>query len=61
MKSKVLFHFETEECWDIFSQQISQINDRSEILKITQVLNNARVYTTWFDFLGIQLLEQLDL
>ncbi|HRN44542.1 MAG TPA: type I restriction endonuclease subunit R, partial [Flavobacterium sp.] len=38
---EVLFHFDTMNA-EIFSQQISQINDRSEILRITRVLNNAK-------------------
>ena len=38
---EVLFRYDTWNA-EIFSQQISQINDRSEILKITRVLNNAK-------------------
>jgi len=37
----VLFHFDTENA-EIFSQQITQISNRSEMLKITKALNNAK-------------------
>ncbi len=37
----VLFHFDTKNA-EIFSKQISQIQDRKEMLKITKVLNNAK-------------------
>jgi type I restriction enzyme R subunit len=38
---EVLFHFDTINA-EAFSQQISQIADRSEMLRITKVLNNAK-------------------
>ncbi|MBC7457693.1 MAG: type I restriction endonuclease subunit R, partial [Bdellovibrionaceae bacterium] len=37
----VLFHFNIENA-EIFSQQISKISDRGEMLKITKALNNAK-------------------
>jgi type I restriction enzyme R subunit len=37
----VLFHFDTKNA-ELFSKQISQIQDRKEMLKITKVLNNAK-------------------
>lgn len=37
----VLFQFNTENA-EVFSQQISKISDRVEMLKITKVLNNAK-------------------
>lgn len=57
---EVLFHFNTLNA-EIFSQQISQINDRSEILKITRVLNNAKSLYNLIRLSGnYELLEQLD-
>ena len=57
---EVLFHFDTKNA-EIFSQQISQINDRSEILKITRVLNNAKSLYNLIRLSGnYDLLEQLD-
>ena len=57
---EVLFHFDTKNA-EIFSQQISQINDRSEILKITRVLNNAKSLYNLIRLSGnYELLEQLD-
>jgi type I restriction enzyme R subunit len=57
---EVLFHFNTMNA-EIFSQQISQINDRSEILKITRVLNNAKSLYNLIRLSGnYELLEQLD-
>ncbi|WP_420575253.1 type I restriction endonuclease subunit R [Ekhidna sp.] len=38
---EVLFHFDTINA-ENFSRQISQINDRTEMLKITRALNNAK-------------------
>nr|WP_314840334.1 DEAD/DEAH box helicase family protein [uncultured Flavobacterium sp.] len=56
----VLFHFDTMNA-EVFSQQISQINDRSEILKITRVLNNAKSLYNLIRLSGnYELLEQLD-
>ena len=37
----VLFHFDTQNA-EVFSQQITEIKERSEMLKITKVLNNAK-------------------
>ena len=57
---EVLFHFDTMNA-EIFSQQISQINDRSEILRITRVLNNAKSLYNLIRLSGnYELLEQLD-
>lgn len=57
---EVLFHFNTMNA-EIFSQQITQINDRSEILKITRVLNNAKSLYNLIRLSGnYELLEQLD-
>ena len=36
-----LFHFDTNNA-EIFSQQISQINDRKQMLEVTKALNNAK-------------------
>lgn len=38
---EVLFYYDTENA-EIFSQQISKIDDRKEMLKITKALNNAK-------------------
>jgi type I restriction enzyme R subunit len=38
---EILFHFDTENA-EVFSQQVSQITDRAEMLKITRALNTAR-------------------
>lgn len=57
---EVLFHFDTMNA-EIFSQQISQINDRSEILRITRVLNNAKSLYNLIRLSGnYELLEQLN-
>jgi type I restriction enzyme R subunit len=57
---EVLFHFDTMNA-EIFSQQISQINDRSEILRITRVLNNSKSLYNLIRLSGnYELLEQLD-
>lgn len=57
---EVLFHFDTLNA-EIFSQQITQINDRSEILRITRVLNNAKSLYNLIRLSGnYELLEQLD-
>ncbi|MDI5895343.1 type I restriction endonuclease subunit R [Flavobacterium algoritolerans] len=56
----VLFHFDTMNA-EVFSQQITQINDRSEILRITRVLNNAKSLYNLIRLSGnYELLEQLD-
>jgi type I restriction enzyme R subunit len=57
---EVLFHFDTLNA-EIFSQQISQIQDRSEMLKITRVLNNAKSLYNLIRLSGnYDLLEKLD-
>lgn len=57
---EVLFPFDTKNA-EIFSQQITQINDRSEILKLTRVLNNAKSLYNLIRLSGnYELLEQLD-
>ena len=58
--NEVLFHFDTMNA-EVFSQQITQINDRSEILKLTHVLNNAKSLYNLIRLSGnYDLLEQLD-
>lgn len=58
--SEVLFHFDTENA-EIFSQQISEISDRSEMLRITKVLNNARNLYNLIRLSGkYDLLDKLD-
>ncbi|MEZ7507269.1 type I restriction endonuclease subunit R [Flavobacterium sp. Arc2] len=57
---EVLFHFNTMNA-EVFSQQITQINDRSEMLKITRVLNNAKSLYNLIRLSGnFELLEKLD-
>ena len=57
---EVLFHFDTMNA-EVFSQQITQINDRSEILRITRVLNNAKSLYNLIRLSGnYELLEKLD-
>jgi type I restriction enzyme R subunit len=56
----VLFHFDTENA-EIFSQQISEINDRGEMLKITKALNNAKALYNLIRLSGnFELLDKLD-
>ena len=56
----VLFHFDTLNA-EVFSQQITQINDRSEILRITRALNSAKSLYNLIRLSGnYELLEQLD-
>jgi type I restriction enzyme R subunit len=56
----VLLHYNIENA-ELFSQQISQIQDRSEMLKITRVLNNAKSLYNLIRLSGnYDLLEQLD-
>ncbi len=53
-------HYNIENA-ELFSQQISQIQDRSEMLKITKVLNNAKSLYNLIRLSGnYDLLEQLD-
>lgn len=57
---EVLFHFDTENA-EIFSQQISEISNRADILKITKVLNNARSLYNLIRLSGnYDLLDKLD-
>jgi type I restriction enzyme, R subunit len=56
----VLFHFNTQNA-EIFSQQITQINDRSEMLKITKALNNAKCLYNLIRLSGdFEMLNKLD-
>jgi type I restriction enzyme R subunit len=56
----VLFHFDTENA-EIFSQQISEIDSRPEILKITQALNNAKSLYNLIRLSGdYEMIEKLD-
>ncbi len=56
----VLFKYNTQNA-EIFSQQISQIRDRSEMLTIVRVLNNARSLFNLIRLTGnYELLEKLD-
>lgn len=56
----VLFKFNTENA-EIFSQQISQISDRGEMLKIVKVLNNAKSLYNLIRLSGrFEMLEKLD-
>ncbi len=57
---EVLFPFDTLNA-EIFSQQISQIQDRNEMLKINRVLNNAKSLYNLIRLSGnYELLERLD-
>jgi len=57
---EVLFHFDTKNA-EIFSKQITQINDRNELLKITRILNNAKSLYNLIRLSGnYELLETLD-
>ncbi|MTI20905.1 type I restriction endonuclease subunit R [Fulvivirga sp. RKSG066] len=57
---EVLFHFDTINA-ENFSKQISQINDRTEMLKITRALNNAKSLYNLIRLSGnYDLLEKLD-
>ncbi len=56
----VLFHFDTQNA-EVFSQQISQIDDRKEMLKITKVLNDAKSLYNLIRLSGdYDMLEKLD-
>lgn len=58
--SEVLFHFDTENA-EIFSQQISEITSREEMLRITKVLNNAKSLYNLIRLSGkYELLDKLD-
>ncbi len=57
---EVLFHFNTSNA-EIFSEQISQINSRSEMLKITHALNNAKSLYNLIRLSGdFEMLERLN-
>ena len=57
---EVLFHYDTSNA-EIFQKQISQISDRTEMLKLTRVLNNAKSLYNLIRLSGnYELLEQLD-
>jgi len=57
---EVLFHFDTRNL-EVFSEQISQINSRGEMLKITHALNNAKCLYNLIRLSGdYALLERLD-
>jgi len=57
---EALFHFDTNNA-ENFSQQINQINDRTEILKITKALNSARALYNLIRMSGnYDLLDKLD-
>lgn len=57
---EVLFPFDTLNA-EIFSQEISQIQDRNEMLKINRVLNNAKSLYNLIRLSGnYELLERLD-
>src|SRR5690606_38800999 len=57
---EILFHFDTENA-EVFSQQISQITSRVEMLKIVKALNNARNLYNLIRVSGnYDLLDKLD-
>ena len=57
---EVLFHYDTQNA-ETFSQQISQINDRGEMLKISKALNDAKSLYNLIRLSGnYELLEKLD-
>lgn len=56
----VLFHFDTRNL-EVFSEQISQIDSRGEMLKITHALNNAKCLYNLIRLSGdYEMLEKLD-
>ena len=56
----VLFHFDTHNA-EVFCQQITQINDRREMLKITHTLNNAKSLYNLIRLSGnYEMLDKLD-
>mgnify|MGYP001159591844 FL=1 len=56
----VLFHFDTQNA-ENFSEQISQIDSRGEILKVTQALNNAKSLYNLIRLSGdYEMLKKLD-
>lgn len=57
---EVLFHFDTSNA-EVFSQQITEINSRGEMLKITRALNNAKSLYNLIRLSGdFELLNKLD-
>lgn len=57
---EVLFHFNTENA-ELFSQQISQIKDKKEMLRITKVLSNAKSLYNLIRLFGhYELLKKID-
>lgn len=57
---EVLFYYDTKNA-EIFSQQISEIEDRAEMLKITKALNNAKSLYNLIRLSGnYELLDKLD-
>ncbi|BCA93907.1 DEAD/DEAH box helicase [Legionella antarctica] len=57
---EVLFHFDTINA-EVFSDQITQINSRNEMLKITHALNNAKSLYNLIRLSGdFEMLERLD-
>jgi len=57
---EVLFHFDTKNA-ENFSQQITRIEDRKEMLKITKALNNAKDLYNLIRLSGnYEMLEKLD-
>lgn len=56
----VLFHFNTENA-EVFSQQITQIKERAEMLRITKALNNAKALYNLIRMSGnYEMLDKLD-
>ena len=57
---EVLFHFNTENA-ELFSQQISQIKDKKEMLRIAKVLSNAKSLYNLIRLFGhYELLKKID-
>ena len=56
---EVLFQFDVSNA-EIFSEQISKINDRSEVLKIAKVLNNVKSLYNNIRLSGKNMLRKLD-
>jgi type I restriction enzyme R subunit len=55
-----LFHFDTKNA-EVFSQQITQIKDRKQMLELTKALNNAKALYNLIRLTGnYDLLEKLD-
>lgn len=57
---EILFHFDTRNA-EIFSQQISEIKDRQQVLEIVKALGNAKNLYNLIRFFGhFDLLEKID-